>query len=256
MKSPRLDRSSKLSESLIHQLNLYALGATAAGVGVLALASPAEGKVIYQPAHVNFARPFGYCLDFNFGVKRGESSDCDFLMYIATGEASTFTRSSGFTIFNYSQTVDAVVSTAGRQAVALRAGSRIGPGRHFVSGRSELIAGHVLRDHSGTSSYWLGQWANGGKGLTNRYLGLKFEINHHLHYGWARVSVRIIQSERFYGVMNGVLTGYAWETIPNKSIIAGKTSGPDVITLAPASLGQLARGAARKTGQRKTANAQ
>jgi uncharacterized repeat protein (TIGR03803 family) len=39
------------------------------------------------------------------------------------------------------------------------------------------------------------------------------------------------------------LTGYAYETIANKSIIAGKTKGPDVVTVQPASLGHLARGA-------------
>jgi hypothetical protein len=33
------------------------------------------------------------------------------------------------------------------------------------------------------------------------------------------------------------LTGYAYETIPNKPIITGKTKGPDVITLDPATLG-------------------
>ncbi len=46
-----------------------------------------------------------------------------------------------------------------------------------------------------------------------------------------------------YGSMKALLTGYAYETIPNKPIIAGKTHGKDVITLEPASLGHLARGA-------------
>jgi hypothetical protein len=43
-----------------------------------------------------------------------------------------------------------------------------------------------------------------------------------------------------------VLTGYAYETIPNKAIIAGKIKGPDVVTVqsdtAPGSLGRLALG--------------
>lgn len=41
---------------------------------------------------------------------------------------------------------------------------------------------------------------------------------------------------------NAVLTGYAYETIANKAIIAGKTKGPDVITIQPDTLGQLALG--------------
>jgi hypothetical protein len=46
--------------------------------------------------------------------------------------------------------------------------------------------------------------------------------------------------------ITATLTGYAYETVPNKPIIAGKTKGPDVITVqpdtAPGSLGRLALG--------------
>jgi hypothetical protein len=41
------------------------------------------------------------------------------------------------------------------------------------------------------------------------------------------------------------LTGYAYETIPNKAIVTGKTKGRDVITVRPASLGHSAAGAVR-----------
>jgi hypothetical protein len=40
---------SKLSDSVHHQLNMYALAASAAGVGILALAQTAEAKIIYTP---------------------------------------------------------------------------------------------------------------------------------------------------------------------------------------------------------------
>jgi hypothetical protein len=43
--------------------------------------------------------------------------------------------------------------------------------------------------------------------------------------------------------ITAVVTGYAYETIPNKPIITGKTKGPDVVTLQPATLGHLATGA-------------
>jgi hypothetical protein len=39
-----------LSDSVHHQLNMYALAASAAGVSVLALAQPAECKIIYTHA--------------------------------------------------------------------------------------------------------------------------------------------------------------------------------------------------------------
>jgi hypothetical protein len=41
------------------------------------------------------------------------------------------------------------------------------------------------------------------------------------------------------GQIAATRTGYAYETIPNKPIITGKTKGPDVITLDPARLGHL-----------------
>jgi len=44
--------------------------------------------------------------------------------------------------------------------------------------------------------------------------------------------------------ITALLAGYAYETIPNKAILTGKTKRPEVITLEPASLGQLAQGSA------------
>jgi hypothetical protein len=49
---PRQRRTAKLSKSVCRQLNSYALAASAAGVGMLALAQPAEAKIVYTPAHI------------------------------------------------------------------------------------------------------------------------------------------------------------------------------------------------------------
>jgi hypothetical protein len=38
------------------------------------------------------------------------------------------------------------------------------------------------------------------------------------------------------------LTGYAYETVPNKAIIAGQTTGATVVMVKPGSLGKLAMG--------------
>ena len=98
-----------------------------------------------------------------------------------------------------------------------------------------------MADHWGrtaTTTVWRGEWGNGGQGLKNGYLGLKFVLNGKIHYGWARVSV-IVKNNT---IDIASITGYAFETIPNKSIIIGKTHGPDVI-VKPATLGSLAAGA-------------
>src|ERR1700733_3383610 len=49
--SSRPRMMSKLSESTQRRLQAYELAATAAGVGMLALAPCSEAKIIYSPAH-------------------------------------------------------------------------------------------------------------------------------------------------------------------------------------------------------------
>jgi hypothetical protein len=61
-----------------------------------------------------------------------------------------------------------------------------------------------------------GQWVN----VANRYLGLKFLIKGKIHYGWARLSVKV-QGH----AITATLTGYAYETIPNKYFFYGKGDG-------------------------------
>lgn len=87
----------------------------------------------------------------------------------------------------------------------------------------------------------LGPWAGKGKGARDRYLGLKFVVHGKVHYGWARLSVRLGHDRQLEDV-SGTLTGYAYETVPNKPIIAGKTTGADVIMFQPDTLEGLAQG--------------
>jgi len=90
-----------------------------------------------------------------------------------------------------------------------------------------------------------GPWDN----VANRYLGLKFKIHGKTHHGWARLSIQWVN-----GSFTATLTGYAYETIPNKPIIAGdkkaesssvEQPNPAALTIPtpkPASLGLLAMG--------------
>ncbi len=86
--------------------------------------------------------------------------------------------------------------------------------------------------------------------ITNRYLGVKFLIDGETHYGWARLNA---------GPGGATLTGYAYETIPDRPIPAGvfetapgesssggELEGPERTKPVPATLGALARGARRK----------
>jgi hypothetical protein len=232
-------RSSKsqspLSGPYQRRLNSYALAATAAGVGALALARPAEAKVVYTPAHrvMNTSNPHEfYLLDLNHdGVK-----DFSFIAYYEVGLSSQF----AFLRCNPRGTN----SVSGRPfEAALHAGALIGPSGRF--GKGHITMARV-------STYPLafqGPWANNGKGVKDRYLGLKFAISGKIHYGWARLNVKVGKIGNIVNI-TALLTGYAYETIPNKAIIAGKTKGPDAITIQPGSLGHLARGASTIPGWR------
>ena len=60
-----------------------------------------------------------------------------------------------------------------------------------------------------------GNWSN----KTDKYLGLRFNINGDTHYGWARLTVGVAGSE-------WVIKDYAYNTIPDEKINAGqKTLG-------------------------------
>jgi len=96
----------------------------------------------------------------------------------------------------------------------------------------KLQASHTFMCHfSAKGEGYGGPWFGAG----SRYLGVMFYVKGHAHYGWARAN--------FSDCRSGTLTGYAYETIANKSIKTGKTKGPDVITVQPGTLGHLARGA-------------
>jgi hypothetical protein len=212
-------RPSNLSESLHRQLNSYALAAGAAGVAVLALVQPAKAKVIYTRTHFK-------CYDCNLDLNNDGITD--FFFWHSIG-CQTSGYGSGFLLRPYAG--NGVKGDFHGFALALRRGAKIGGRKHFYYG-AEFMAGGLFTSKGKT--YATGNWVN----ATDRYLGLKFQINGHTHYGWARLSVEVKRPG-----ITATLTGYAYETIPNKTIIAGRTHGKDVITVEPASLGHLARGA-------------
>ena len=62
---PRSRKPAKLPNSLHHQLNMYALAAGAAGVGMLALAPAAKAEIVYTKTHQVIGTNGVYPLDLN-----------------------------------------------------------------------------------------------------------------------------------------------------------------------------------------------
>jgi hypothetical protein len=202
-RSPRIPAS--FSVSLDRKLSTYTLAASAAGVGMLALAQPAQAKIVYTPTWVEIVPSSKIGLDLN------NDGIIDFTL---SNEFPTYFRR--YDTFKVLANNNAVWG-AGSYASALRAGVRIGRGGRFRPGHS-LMAEHTANCGTATCrSSSTGPWTN----ATGRYLGLRFSVKGKIHYGWARFNVTDTQ----YGVY-AALTGYAYETVPNTPIVTGKTKGP------------------------------
>jgi hypothetical protein len=214
-----------LPDSTCKRLNAYALAASAAGVGVLALTQPAEAKIIYTSAHVKFGR------NTQVGVDLNHDGIADFQI---ANNYSNFGNRISYRLFVSDSGGPTRFLGKEHHPSALPAGARIGRERHFYQAATSMAHFYT---YSGKVTISSGLWKN----VENRYLGVKFLIGGKTHYGWARLSVTMHRGG-IYGI-SAVLTGYAYETIANKPIIAGKTKGPDVVTVEPATLGHLARGA-------------
>ncbi len=230
MKANRPRQTARLNAKLDKLLFAYAAAASAAGVGALILTPQAEGKIVYTPAHVvlnSTPNPSTYSLDLNHdGIKDFFFSDWfsgDF--YIADAALSCDPIAASNMVWGPD------FRSALRRGV--KVGSRGIWNRKFPRMGSAAYVGTVGRYYS------YGYWVNGGKGVKDRYLGLKFAINGEIHYGWARLTVSV--QHRSLNI-RATLTGYAYETVPNKPITAGRTKGPDVV-VERATLGHLARGA-------------
>jgi len=141
----------------------------------------------------------------------------------------------GLTVYQFNS--GNTVRFSGTGAAAYPAGIHIGPKglRERPPKTSQGIMMEYGCYHQGRCLPSFGNWLR----VENRYLGLSFLVNGKTHYGWARLSATIVPPDNHPSAR---LTGYAYETIPNKPIITGKTKGPDVITLEPGSLGRLAAG--------------
>ena len=182
---------------------------------MLALAQPAEAKIVYTPTHqvVSPSIPIVY-IDLNHdGI-----NDFAIAWQYAAGSGSTV-GVRAYQIPHYKGANR--IMGKGYYAYARRAGATIGPAKRFSLGDSRM-ASWVLNGNS-TKTYFRGLWADDGKGVKNRYLGLRFVVNGKIHFGWARMTITF--STRKFPI--GTLTGYAYETIPGKVIIAGATKGPD-----------------------------
>jgi hypothetical protein len=196
-------KTAELSNSLHHQLSMYALAAGAAGVSMLSLAQSAEARVIYTPAHKWLPINRYFYLDLNHdGV-----NDFRFLLGSSSGPAGYY-RALAVEWTATSQAENAVYSVLSQNrhcVAALPKGTKVGPKSRGL--RSQLRTGDLFYKVFGSDfkrSYC--------RVAKQAYVGLQFAIKGKVHYGWARLGyIRTGPHPK------AELIGYAYETIPNKS---------------------------------------
>jgi len=206
---------SPLSGRLTQRLLAYATVAGAAAT----CATPAPAEVVYTPVD----RPIhsNYFLDVNNdGINDFQITSYD---YSDAGEVQVFPMQGN-------RIVPAATATCGPRsdsmaAAALPAGAVIGQGKPFQA-RANCMAFSLYGGN--------GPWFH----KADRYLGFAFNINGKEHFGWARITVG-----RFIFNKTATISGYAYETVAGKPIVAGDEGNATNVSAQSATLGALAAGA-------------
>jgi hypothetical protein len=259
---------ARLTGKLDTNLLAYAIAASAAGVAMMALTPAADAEVIATQANIPIPRNGGLIefdinkdgqMDFGLSIfsnlhtctesqakgRRAKGhpllgcGDETYILRVAPVQAANEIWQAG-TSFG---------EASNKCAADLIGGVRIGPPRPFGTGAM------VMAGYSGSSvGFQFCPWR--GNHPPKPFLGVKFvDTTGNIHFGW----VRVTRTES-----STTITGYAYETIPNKAIVAGVTHGnvsdaslsdpADVLTpdaASPTSLGMLALGAPGLTAWRR-----
>lgn len=221
---------SPLSTKLERRLSTYVAVASAAGLGMMGAPQLIQAEVVYTATNVSIEGHGNIDLN-NDGIPDFEILARECGSHSECLDVNPLVKGNGIR----------GGAKAGSFIPAEFFGVPIGAGEKFVTGDGTAAYGNLMAIAGGYGPY---SWSNGPwKNVTNRYLGFRFLINGQAHYGWARLNVE-------WKSGNITLTGYAYETVANQTIIAGHTSGPSVAELSPelspvsqpATLGVLARG--------------
>lgn len=174
-----------------------------------ALVTIAQAEIVYTPVNVTLPRNGSYPIDLN------HDGITDFTFQIS----QTFSIC-GLFRFPYHNILEVQPNQAGgivgeSWALALQSGVLIDVRQSFDGGDDLMY--DVQQGSPCTRSHSYGNWVS----ITNRYLGLEFQINGETHHGWAELS-----TNGRTGV--NTLYGFAYETMPFKGILTGQTmDSPD-----------------------------
>jgi hypothetical protein len=229
---------SPLSAGLEKNLSSYALAAGSAGVALLACAQAADAKVVVTK--VNIPVPDNG-VPVQFDINGDGQMDFGLSAFVHGGCTSTSARVKqpharqplGCGPFNDELRVvpaqsanevwQAGTSWGYNCAAKLGRGTRIDRLRPFAAGIQVMYG-----DVGSSEGIQVCPWRSGTP--AKPYLGVKFlDKEGALHYGWVRVTNNFVFA---------TITGYAYETIPNKPILAGAVNetGDEASLMEPSNL--------------------
>ncbi len=215
--------SKALSPQISRRLLAYAAVAGAAAF------TPAAAEVVYTAVHRN--------VDLNYRLDLNNDGIADFRIHSSQlssfGKLEVFPEVTGNRIAAVHQRC--YFSTMA--AAALASGAQIGPDTPLLA-QANCMAGEFEDSVNGP---WLGE--------KNRYLGFAFLISGKRHFGWARLNINGMAYDHM-----ATITGYAYETVPGKPILAGDEGGLAEAVKEHPVLGELALGAPALDAWRKQEN--
>jgi|HubBroStandDraft_5_1064220.scaffolds.fasta_scaffold48282_2 hypothetical protein len=239
----RHDAPPKSSQvgALEHRSISYSMAAAAAGVSLMALAAPAEGKVVIT-THINIPVTSTVSLDLNHdGVADIQIGICGY-------SAGHFDCSSRFPLGAYSSNLSAKALHGGGILDSKQTGA-LNLARSAPIGKSGYFEQYgFMAARAGTAYTTANPIGNWGNGQPNRFLGVKILIHGTTHFGWVRITVKNPTTQER---LTATITEYGYETIANKKVLAGLASNDaqdpeakaNLPTVNGASLGMLALGA-------------
>jgi hypothetical protein len=199
--------------TLRQHLNRFAIATIVVGVGLLALALPAEAQIVYTPTNITIGLNSSYNLDVN------NDGVTDFTI---TTEDFGYLQPP-WLLLNGSVS-ETAASENGALIGPLSEGDEIGPDQVFSGGTADLESFSRKCSKQKGGGCWYkhsGPWAVDLKG--KRYLGLSFQRNGETYYGWVQLTL-LIPPAPWEGSVEGVkLSGYAYESTPGVPINAGQT---------------------------------
>jgi hypothetical protein len=224
--SRRLSGPSKstLSETLDRRLRMYSLAASAAGIGMFALAQPADAEVVVTPKNLTVVAGAPAYIEMT-----GEGK-ADFELLANNSYGRKFVELVSLPPDDVLGVVGGPITSHGDfLAGRLTPGAVVGPLVNFGGG----VGGAFL---AASSTYWrsiyigssvwypiryTSAWGLWPANASTAYLGVKFPVAGRLHYGWIRLAVTN------WSPVTAHITAYAYETEPDTPLIVPPASSDD-----------------------------